>query len=72
MQAIVEVSSSYDLNAFVHVTASALAVNDIGRARLRLAAELPVEPYARHRASGSFLVIHPSDGATLAAGTVLG
>ena len=72
VQAIVEVTSSYDLNAFVHVTASALAVNDIGRARLRLAAELPVEPYARHRTSGSFLVIHPSDGATLAAGTVLG
>ena len=47
-----------------------LAANDIGRARLRLAADLPLEPYRANRASGSFLVIHPSDGATLAAGIV--
>jgi sulfate adenylyltransferase subunit 1 len=38
---------------------------------VRVAADLPVEPYALGRAGGSFLVIHPSDGATLAAGTVL-
>ena len=44
--------------------------NDIGRARLRLAADLPLEPYSANRAGGSFLVIHPSDGATLAAGIV--
>ena len=46
--------------------------NDIGRARLRLAADLPLEPYASSRHGGSFLVIHPSDGATLAAGIVRG
>ena len=44
--------------------------NDIGRARLRLAADLPLEPYSANRHGGSFLVIHPSDGATLAAGIV--
>ncbi len=71
VQAIVaEISSRRDLDALTHEPADALAVNDIGRARLVLSAPLPLEPYALHRAGGSFLVIHPSDGATLAAGTV--
>ena len=35
-----------------------------------LAADLAVEPYAAHRRAGAFLVIHPHDGATLAAGIV--
>ncbi|WP_353808982.1 sulfate adenylyltransferase subunit 1 [Agromyces sp. SYSU T00194] len=71
VQAIVaEVRSRRDLETLAHEPAEALAQNDIGRARLVLAAPLPVEPYSRHRAGGSFLVIHPADGATLAAGTV--
>ena len=71
VQGVVEVTSRYDLAALVHEPATTLAVNDIGRARIRLAADLPVEPYAADRAAGSFVVIHPSDGATLAAGTAL-
>lgn len=69
VQAIVaQIESRYDLDALVHEPAQALQTNDIGRARLRLAAELPIEPYEASRHGGSFLVIHPSDGATLAAG----
>lgn len=69
VQAIVsEIESRYDLDALTHEPAAALATNDIGRVRLRLAAELPLEPYSSSRHGGSFLVIHPSDGATLAAG----
>jgi sulfate adenylyltransferase subunit 1 len=45
-------------------------VNDIGTASIRLARDLPVERYADNRRSGAFLVIHPQDGATLAAGIV--
>ncbi|GAA5036476.1 sulfate adenylyltransferase subunit 1 [Microbacterium fluvii] len=71
VQAVVTVSSRYDLDTLTHGEATSLAVNDIGRATIRVAADLPVEPYARGRAGGSFLVIHPADGATLAAGTVL-
>ena len=68
VQAILAQSESrYDLDALVHAPAQALHTNDIGRARLRLAADLPLEPYASSRHGGSFLVIHPSDGATLAA-----
>ncbi|KRA24800.1 sulfate adenylyltransferase [Microbacterium sp. Root61] len=71
VQAIVsELTSRYDLDTLTHEPASRLATNDIGRARLRLAADLPLEAYERNRAGGSFLVIHPSDGATLAAGIV--
>jgi sulfate adenylyltransferase subunit 1 len=71
VQALVaSVDSRYDLDALEHVTATQLATNDIGRARLRLAADLPLEPYRTSRHGGSFLVIHPSDGATLAAGIV--
>ncbi|MDQ1082050.1 MULTISPECIES: sulfate adenylyltransferase subunit 1 [Microbacterium] len=71
VQAIVaSIDSRYDLDALTHVDADRLETNDIGRARLRLAADLPLEPYRDSRHEGSFLVIHPSDGATLAAGIV--
>jgi sulfate adenylyltransferase subunit 1 len=49
-----------------------LALNDIGRVRIRTAQELPVDDYAVSRPTGSFIVIDPSDGATLAAGLVGG
>lgn len=71
VQAIVaQIESRYDLDELTHVPAQALEINDIGRVRLRLAADLPLEPYRASRHGGSFLVIHPSDGATLAAGIV--
>ncbi|WP_374976152.1 sulfate adenylyltransferase subunit 1 [Microbacterium trichothecenolyticum] len=77
VQAIVaQIESRYDLDALTHVPAhtdrpaQTLETNDIGRVRLRLAADLPLEAYATSRHGGSFLVIHPSDGATLAAGIV--
>ena len=73
VQAVVaEIESRYDLDALTHEPAADLQTKDIGRARLRLAAELPLEPYRSSRHEGSFLVIHPSDGATLAAGIVRG
>jgi sulfate adenylyltransferase subunit 1 len=72
VQAIVTIESRYDLDALAHDAAATLEVNDIGRARIRTAGDLPIEPYAHSREGGSFLVINPSDGATLAAGTVLG
>ncbi|MBF4461216.1 MULTISPECIES: sulfate adenylyltransferase subunit 1 [unclassified Rathayibacter] len=71
VQALVdEIVARRDLDSLSDEPAEALAVNDIGRVRLRLASELPLEPYSVNRATGSFLVIDPADGATLAAGTV--
>jgi len=72
VQAIVaQIESRYDLDTLTHEPAQTLQTNDIGRVRLRLAADLPLEPYSTSRHGGSFLVIHPSDGATLAAGIAL-
>lgn len=67
---VAQIESRYDLDELTHLPAQTLATNDIGRVRLRLAADLPLEPYGTSRHGGSFLVIHPSDGATLAAGIV--
>jgi sulfate adenylyltransferase subunit 1 len=47
-----------------------LAVNDIARVSLRTADALPVDDYADIRATGSFLLIDPPTGNTLAAGLV--
>lgn len=46
----------------------ALALNDIGRVRLVLAAPLPMDAYAEHRGTGSFILVDEADGWTLAAG----
>ncbi|QIG39069.1 sulfate adenylyltransferase [Microbacterium sp. 4R-513] len=71
VQALVSsIDARRDLDSLAHEPAESLETNDIGQATLRLAADLPLEPYSENRASGSFLVIHPSDGATLAAGIV--
>ncbi len=47
-----------------------LAINDIAHATLRTADPLPVDSYADIRATGSFLLIDPPTGNTLAAGLV--
>ena len=46
----------------------ALHANDIGQITLRTAAPLPLDDYADHRRTGSFLLIDDADGATLTAG----
>jgi sulfate adenylyltransferase subunit 1 len=48
--------------------AAGLQVNDIGHVVLRTAEPLALDPYADNRRTGSFLLIDPADGATLAAG----
>lgn len=67
-----EIRERRDLDTLALVPADRLQVNEIGRARIRLAEALPLEPYRVSRHSGSFLVIRPSDGHTIAAGTVDG
>ncbi len=72
VQALVaEIVDRRDLETLGHHPADALSVNEIGRARLRFAAPLPLEPYAVSRDGGSLVLIHPADGATLAAATVV-
>ncbi|HEY3258913.1 MAG TPA: GTP-binding protein [Pseudonocardiaceae bacterium] len=49
-----------------------LGLNEIGRVSIRTAEPLPVDDYRASRPSGSFIVIDPADGGTLAAGLVGG
>lgn len=71
VQALVtDIRGRLDLDTLEAEPTAALETNDIGLVRLKLAADLAVEPYAAHRRAGAFLVIHPHDGATLAAGIV--
>ena len=72
VQALVrDLQGRFDLDTLALRAAERLDINDIGQATLRLASELPLQPYAEHRRAGAFVVIHPQDGATLAAGTVI-
>ncbi|MBH1938431.1 50S ribosome-binding GTPase [Streptomyces sp. AV19] len=51
-----------------HPAPGELAANDIGRVVLRTAEPLALDAYALSRRTGSFLLIDPADGTTLAAG----
>ncbi|GAA4876793.1 sulfate adenylyltransferase subunit 1 [Saccharopolyspora cebuensis] len=72
VQALVEeLTARFDEQALSSVAApDSLALNEIGRVRLRTSEPLPVDDYAASRRTGSFLVVDPSDGTTLAAGLI--
>ncbi len=50
--------------------ADSLELNDLGRITLRSQAGLAIEEYASSRTGGSFLLIDPTTGRTLAAGII--
>jgi bifunctional enzyme CysN/CysC len=52
-------------------TADALALNEIGRIKLRTTKPLFVDEYRRNRTTGSFLLIDEATGATVGAGMIL-
>jgi bifunctional enzyme CysN/CysC len=47
-----------------------LALNDIGRVRLRTARPVAFDPYARNRATGAFIVIDEASNETVGAGMI--
>ncbi|MET8471371.1 GTP-binding protein [Streptomyces sp. NPDC006422] len=51
-----------------HPEPGQLVANDIGRVKVRISEALAIDSYADSRRTGSFLLIDPSDGTTLAAG----
>jgi sulfate adenylyltransferase subunit 1 len=60
-----------DIDTLTHLAApSSLSLNDIAKVTVRTADPLPVEDYRPGGAVGSFLIIDPADGTTLAAGMV--
>jgi bifunctional enzyme CysN/CysC len=52
-------------------TADGLALNEIGRIRLRTTQPLFLDEYRRNRTTGSFLLIDEASGATVGAGMIL-
>jgi sulfate adenylyltransferase subunit 1 (EFTu-like GTPase family) len=54
-----------------HLDDKAVQMNDIARVHIRSSAPLMVDSYWRNRATGSFILVDPSTGATVAAGMVL-
>jgi len=71
-RAIVEaVERKVDVHALEPVPAEELALNDIGRVRLRVSAPLVADPYSRNRATGSFILIDEATNDTVGAGMVV-
>ncbi|GAB3141797.1 adenylyl-sulfate kinase [Amycolatopsis stemonae] len=61
-----------DVTTLHRSEADSLALNDIGRIRLRTRAPLLFDPYHRNRATGGFLLVDEHTGDTVAAGMITG
>ncbi|HYI37568.1 MAG TPA: GTP-binding protein [Thermoleophilaceae bacterium] len=66
-----EVDTRVDVHTLEDDPAESLELNDIGRVRLRLGAPLTVDPYARNRDTGSFILIDEASGDTVGAGMIV-
>jgi sulfate adenylyltransferase large subunit len=60
-----------DVNTLAYQDAAQLALNEIGRVRLRCSAPLIVDPYSCNRTTGCFILIDEASNDTVAAGMVL-
>jgi bifunctional enzyme CysN/CysC len=67
-----ELDYRVDVNTLSHEPSNELGLNEIGRVRLRCSSPLMVDPYARNRTTGSFILIDESSNDTVAAGMILG
>lgn len=68
-----EVKYRLDINSLHRVEeANSLALNEIGRVRLRTTAPLFFDSYRRNRATGSFILVDEDTNSTVAGGMILG
>ena len=65
-----EVVDRLDLVDAERVGADGLALNDIGRVRVRVSSPLPAEPYAANRVTGAFILVDEGTHETVGAGMV--
>jgi len=68
---IEELEYRVDVNTLDHLPADELVLNEIGRVRLRTGSPLIVDPYARNRTTGSFILIDEASNDTVAAGMIV-
>ncbi len=67
-----ELEYRVNVNTLEHEPTNQLELNEIGRVRLRASQPLMVDPYARNRTTGSFILIDESTNDTVGAGMVIG
>ncbi len=67
-----ELEHRVDVNTLGHEPADRLALNEIGRARLRCSSPLMVDRYRRNRTTGSFILVDEASNDTVGAGMVVG
>jgi bifunctional enzyme CysN/CysC/sulfate adenylyltransferase subunit 1 len=60
-----------DIHSRGHEPADALALNDIGRVRIRTSQPLAVDPYGVDRETGSFILIDEATNETLGGAMVV-
>jgi sulfate adenylyltransferase subunit 1 len=66
-----QVEYRVDVNTLEQQPAQQLALNEIGRVHVRCSSELVVDPYARNRTTGSFILIDETTNDTVAAGMIV-
>jgi bifunctional enzyme CysN/CysC len=66
-----EIDYRVEINTLGHEPADELALNEIGRVRIRSGSPLIVDSFARNRTTGSFILIDEASNDTVAAGMVL-
>ncbi len=66
LESVVDIETLED-----HASPERLELNDLGTVRLRLAEPLAVDPYARNRATGAFILIDEATNDTVGAGMVV-
>jgi sulfate adenylyltransferase large subunit len=66
-----ELQHRIDVNTLGHMPSEQLVLNEIGRVRLRCSSPLMVDPYARNRTTGSFILIDEVSNETVAGGMVV-
>jgi bifunctional enzyme CysN/CysC len=65
-----EIVYRVDVNTLHRTKAEALGINDIARVRLRAAQPIMCDEYARNKTTGSFILIDPVTGRTVAGGMI--
>jgi sulfate adenylyltransferase subunit 1 len=68
---VAEIAWRLDLAALEQVPAEGLAMNEIGRVRLRLAQPIAADRYVENRATGAFIVVDEATNDTVGAGMIL-
>jgi bifunctional enzyme CysN/CysC len=66
-----ELQYRVEINTLGHEPADELALNEVGRVRIRTGSPLITDPYARNRTTGSFILIDEATNDTVAAGMIV-